>query len=76
MPVTRIGTWSEKYSVETDPAYATEIREGGTMALRDDIPGLNRALLNVLTDNEWEGQKHTLVHEKWRERVRAEISKG
>ena len=46
------------------------------MALRDDIPGLNRALLNVLTDNEWEGQKHTLVHEKWRERVRAEISNG
>ena len=44
------------------------------MALRDDIPGINRSLLNVFTDDEWLEQKHTLVHEKWRERVRAKIS--
>ena len=74
MPETRIGSWAEKYSVETDPGYATEIREFGTTALRDDIPGVDRSLLNVFPDTEWEAQKHTLVHEKWRERVRAEIS--
>jgi hypothetical protein len=44
------------------------------MALRDDIPGIDRDLLNVLTEAEWEEQKHTLVHEKWRERVRMEIA--
>lgn len=76
MPETQIGAWSKKYAVETDPAYATEIREGGTMALRNDVPGINRSLLHVLTNNEWEKQKHTLVHEKWREHIRAKISEG
>lgn len=76
MPETRIGPWAEKHAIKIDPGYATEIKEGGTMALRDDIPGINRAQLNVLTDAEWEEQKHKLVHEKWRERIRAEISEG
>ena len=72
MPETHIGPWTEKYSVETDRAYATEIREFGTMALRDDIPGIKRSLLNVLTDEEWEAQKNILIHEKWREQIRKE----
>ena len=76
MPETRIGSWAEKHSVETDRAYATEIREFGTTALRDDIPGVDRSLLNVFPEAEWEEQKHTLVHEKWREQIRAKISRG
>jgi hypothetical protein len=76
MPETQVGPWAKKHSVEIDPGYATQIREAGTMALRDDIPGLGRSMLNVLADDEWEAQKRTLVHETWREKVRAEISKS
>ena len=76
MPETRIGDWAEGNSVEMDPFYATEVRESGTMALRDDVPGIDRASLNVYATGEWEEQKGQLVHEKWREYVRAEISEG
>jgi dienelactone hydrolase len=75
MAVTHISEWAIRNSVEMDPLYATEHREGGTRALGSDIPGLSRSDLNVFSDKEWTARRHNLVHESWRKRAKEEISK-
>jgi dienelactone hydrolase len=65
MPETRIGPWAEAHGVPLDRLYATEEREGGTLALGTDIPGLGRTELSVFGPEEWERRKEILVYERW-----------
>jgi hypothetical protein len=70
MAVTLIGNWAKENSVEMDPLYATDHREGGTPALGSGIPGLKRSDLNVFSDKEWIARRDELVHESWRRQAR------
>ncbi|MFP5227322.1 MAG: alpha/beta hydrolase [Acidobacteriota bacterium] len=65
MPETRIGTWAARWHVPMDKAYESEEREGGVMALGDDIPGIPRADLNVLPDAEWARRRQEFVYGAW-----------
>jgi dienelactone hydrolase len=65
MPLTHISSWAEKYHVAMDKGYSSEQREGGVMALGDDIPGIPRDELNALPRSEWEAQKDAFVYGAW-----------
>lgn len=65
MPETHISAWAEKYHVAMDRGYISEPREGGVMALGDDIPGIPRDELDVLPKAEWERRKDEFVYEAW-----------
>jgi hypothetical protein len=70
MPETRISVWAEQHSVPMDKLYATEEREGGTMALGNDIPGYTREMLDVFPREEWEARKKDFILESWLEAAR------
>ena len=74
MPETHVSEWAAKTGAATDPFYATEHREGGTMALDTGIPGLTREQLCVYGADEWERLKPRLVHETWRVEARRRIA--
>jgi len=65
MPTTHIAQWAEKYNIHMDKLYATEEREGGTLALGGDIPGFQREDLSVFTPEQWLSHKHELIFETW-----------
>jgi hypothetical protein len=65
MPTTHIAQWAEKYNIHTDKLYATDEREGGTLALGSDIPGFQREDLSVFTPEQWLTHKHELIFETW-----------
>jgi dienelactone hydrolase len=71
LPETRISDWAAKYSIPMDKLYATEEREGGTPALLDDVHGYQRDDLAVLTVEEWQKQRDTLILESWLAKVGA-----
>lgn len=70
MPETHISEWARQNTVELDPLYATEDREGGTRALGTGLPGLTREQLTVFSSEEWELQKEQLILEGWLAKVR------
>jgi dienelactone hydrolase len=74
MGVTHISEWAKVNSVDMDPLYATEHREGGTLAVGTGVPGVKRADLNVFTDAEWDARRDLLTHESWRARAKLQSS--
>ncbi len=66
---TKISEWAQKNDAPMDRLYATEHREGGTMALGKDIPFIPADKLNVLSLSEWQKQKDDFVLESWFEHV-------
>ena len=68
---TKISDWAAANHVPMDRLYATEHREGGTMALGVNIPYVPREKLNVLPVSEWEKRKSEFVLEGWFAHVRA-----
>ena len=67
---TKIADWAAANHVPMDRLYATEHREGGTIALGENIPYLERDKLNVLPESEWQAQKANFVLESWFAHVR------
>jgi len=67
---THISEWAAKNNVPMDKLYATEHREGGTIALGKNIPYIQHDELNVLPESEWKNQKDNFILETWLERVR------
>jgi hypothetical protein len=65
MPETKISDWSQKYGIYLEKTYATPLREGGTLALGDDVPGYSRDLLNVFSTDEWEAQNANYILDTW-----------
>jgi len=59
-----------------DKLYATEFREGGTVALGKNVPFIQRDKLNVLPESEWEKQKSHFTLESWYQHVRAASTSG
>ena len=75
MPETHVGPWAKQNSVEMDPLYSTEHREGGARALGTDVPGLTREQLSVFSAQEWARQKERLIHETWLREATARVGK-
>jgi len=76
LPVTHISEWAQKNNVDMDKGYIQEEREGGVMALRDDVPNVPRRNLNVLSDERWEKQKDSFIYETFVQHVLAEVPKA
>jgi len=66
---THISEWAAKTGAPMDKQYATEHREGGTIALGKDVPYIPHDKLNVLTEPEWQKQKEQFILETWLARV-------
>jgi len=65
LPESRISLWAQENGVTLDKLYATEEREGGTLALGDDVPGYAPESLNVFPRDEWETCKGKFILETW-----------
>lgn len=65
MPETHISFWAAAHHVAMDKGYVSEDREGGVMALGNDVPGVPRDELNVLPKAEWQRRKEEFVYGTW-----------
>ncbi|HWB84107.1 MAG TPA: carbohydrate-binding family 9-like protein [Bryobacteraceae bacterium] len=74
MPVTHISEWAKTNGVEIDNDYATEKREGGTMALGTGVPALTRQQLSVFVPAKWAREKDHLTYEAWVKAARAQLT--
>jgi len=74
MAQVKISTWAAKNGVLVDRLYATEDREGGTMALGDDIPGYVPEMLDALSSEGWQSQREAFVLETWLEVAQANVT--
>lgn len=73
MPATHISHWARTNGVELDRLYASEEREGGAMAIGENVPGPSREMLSVFAAEQWEQQKDRLVYEAWLKAARARL---
>jgi dienelactone hydrolase len=73
MPETHISEWAAANHVAMDSQYATELREGGTMALGSGVPGVAHELLNALPPERWQKEKEKYVYETWVKEARARV---
>ncbi len=71
MPTTHISEWIKHPGGVGDPAYMEEVREGGTLAIGDHVPGYQREDLSVFTPAEWEQHKSELTFAAWTAAARA-----
>jgi len=62
---THISEWAAKNKVPIDKLYATELREGGTMALGTNIPAVPHDAMNALPLAVWQRQKDKYIYETW-----------
>ncbi len=65
MPETHILEWAAKGDVVIDKQYATELREGGTRALSNEIPVVPHDEMNALPADRWNREKDSYVYESW-----------
>ncbi len=65
LPEIRIGDWARAHGLAIDASLASEEREGGTLAVGDNVPGFQREDLSVFTPAEWEARKETLTFSAW-----------
>jgi dienelactone hydrolase len=70
---THISVWAAKNHVAMDTLYATELREGGTMALGTGVPGVAHDLLDALPREKWETEKEKYVYETWVREAKARL---
>jgi dienelactone hydrolase len=71
LPETHISEWVKRTGYPVDNLYATEEREGGTMAVGTDVPGIAREQLSVFTPEEWAKVKGDLMFDVWAARARS-----
>ena len=73
MPVTHISEWALSHGVTLDRLYASEEREGGTMAIGADVPAPSRQDLSVFTPERWAHEKGRLIYEAWLRAAQAQL---
>src|SRR3954452_7219971 len=72
MPETHISEWAARNGVVSN-SLRNETGEGGTMAVGNDIPALNRDQLHALPDAVWSSERNRYVYETWVDRAKAAI---
>jgi dienelactone hydrolase len=76
MGETHISEWATANHVVMDKSYATELREGGTMALGTGVPGVRHDSLNALPEDQWGREKDRYVYESWVRAAAATVKDG
>jgi hypothetical protein len=72
MPETQVSDWAARNGV-TSSSLKNEINEGGTLALGNDIPAVNRDLLHALPDAVWSSERDRYVYESWVDHAEAAL---
>lgn len=72
MPETHILEWAAHHGL-TSSSLKNETGEGGTMALGNDIPAVNRDLLHALPDAVWSSERDRYIYETWVDHAKAAI---
>jgi dienelactone hydrolase len=72
MPETHISEWAARNGVVA-PSLKNETGEGGTLALGNDIPAVNRDRLHALPESVWSAERERYVYETWVEHAKAAI---
>lgn len=65
LPTTHIAEWVAAHHLAADPQYIDELREGGTRAIGDRVPGYAHEDLSVFAPAEWERRKSELGFSSW-----------
>jgi dienelactone hydrolase len=65
LPEVRIGDWARTHGIAIDASLASEEREGGTLAVGDDVPGFQREDLSVFSPVEWTQRKAAFAFSAW-----------
>jgi dienelactone hydrolase len=75
MPETHVSEWAIQNHIQDAPSLASELNEGGTMALGSDIPVVPRSDLRAIPDVIWDAAQDNYVYESWRKRAQAALAK-
>ena len=62
---THISEWVQRNGIIVDKTYADEEREGGTLAVGDNVPGFQHEDLSVFSPAEWEQHRNELTFAAW-----------
>jgi dienelactone hydrolase len=73
LPVTQTGEWARAGGVELDPLYASQEREGGTLAIGENVPAPRRSDLHVFRAGQWERMRGRLTYEAWLTAARTQL---
>jgi hypothetical protein len=71
MPETPVNAWGRANGVPVEGGSAAEAKEGGILALGNDVPGYPRDELSVFAKSEWEAAKPPYLLETWVAAARA-----
>lgn len=72
MPETHISDWAARNGIKAT-SLGNETGEGGTLALGNDIPAVNRDLLHALPEPVWSSERDRYLYETWIDRAKAAI---
>jgi hypothetical protein len=72
MPETHISEWAARNGLTT-ASLKSETGEGGTLAVSNDVPAVNRDLLHALPDSVWSSERERYVYETWVEHAKVAI---
>ena len=75
MPETHIFDWAARNGIVSS-SLKNETGEGGTMALGNDIPAVNRDRLHALPEAVWSSERARYIYETWVDRAEAAIRSG
>lgn len=75
MPETHINEWAAQTGYPIDKMYATEEREGGAMAVGENVPAIARDQLDVFTSGEWQSVKSEYTFDAWLKKIGATSGK-
>ena len=65
MSETHLNEWAARNGLSQEKQYASELSEGGTRALGNDVPAIPRDVLVSLPPERWEQEKARYVYETW-----------
>jgi dienelactone hydrolase len=71
MDEVHISEWSAKTGAHIGEKFATELSEGGVLALATDVPNVPREKLQAVPIGEWEKDKDNFTWETWVTRAHA-----
>jgi dienelactone hydrolase len=72
MPETHISEWASRNGV-VSTSLKNETGEGGTLALGNEIPAVNRDLLHALPESVWSAERERYIYETWVDHAKAAI---
>ncbi|AWI09713.1 alpha/beta hydrolase family protein [Ereboglobus luteus] len=75
LPEVHISEWASETGYPMDRGYTSEEREGGAMAVGDNVPAIARDQLSVFTAAEWETVKAGYTFDTWLKKIGATTNK-